>query len=88
MEMYWSEYKDDSFHVGAMLTWLFKWEVYQSLEGKEKGGEKEKRQEKRTKYLHQFSYFFFLLGNVTGLYEKQGRKTSLLLTTVNLKFLI
>lgn len=57
---------------------------------KRKGGEGKKTREKNQIlcYLHQFSYFFFLLGNVIGLYEKQGRKTSLLLTTVNLKFLI
>lgn len=54
---------------------------------KRKGGEGKKTREKNQISTSVF-LFFFLLGNVTGLYEKQGRKTSLLLTTVNLEFLI
>lgn len=58
MGMCWSEYKDDSFHVGAMLTWLFKWEVYQSLERKEKGGRRKKDKRKEPNIYISFPIFF------------------------------
>lgn len=76
MEMCWNEYKDDSFHVKAMLTWLFKWEVYQNLERKEKGGRREKDKRKKPNMMLStsvFLLFFFWVMSQVCMKNKGGK---------------